>query len=150
MIIQRYAILQAIFLSRRSFNTLNSRFHFVWILRRKLSVLDQAEKKQTIKAVTQSFAKLCMTVFIVVTLLSFLLCFYVSAESVNNKLPGKKSVCKVDEKRVNFEKLQMAPIIRILRIGTSYSTQRLLKSCDLRISGLICEIWLIELHYCSP
>ena len=67
-------------------------------------------------------------------------CFYISAENVNNKLPGKKSVCKVEEKRVNFEKLQMAPIIRILRIGTSYSTQRLLKSCNLRISGLICEI----------
>ena len=87
-----------------------------------------------------------ITSYLLLFLLSFLLCLYISAESVNDELPGKKSMCKVEEKRANFAKLQMAASIRILRIIASYSTQRLLRTGHLRISGLICEKWLIKLH----
>ena len=62
-------------------------------------------------------------------------------ESVNNKVPSKKSAWKVKKIRGNFGKIQMAASIRILRISASYSTQRLLRISDWRISGLILENW---------
>ena len=62
-------------------------------------------------------------------------------ESVNNKVPSKKSGWKVKKIEGIFGKFQMAASIRMLRISASYSTQRLLRISDWRISGLILENW---------
>ena len=72
---------------------------------------------------------------------SKLLLINLRTESVNNKVPSKKSGWKVKKIEGIFGKFQMAASIRMLRISASYSTQSLYRIFDWRILGLILENW---------
>ena len=138
MKIRLQGVLWAIFLIGRVFETLKRGFHF-WFQSTKLSAIQETlcwdelsvilSLASPVRVVLSAFPQLWPSNYIFA---------HLRTESVKE---CKKSGRKVKEIRGIFGKFQMAASVRILRINASYSTQRLFRMVDWRISGLILKNW---------